>query len=212
MGRFFVPVTVLLAALLPATAVQAQQPLDAPPFDSSTTSLQAPPCTYLPLQPTPAAVTCAQPGCCGCDREPPFAIELMLGQAIGIRGQVSVYRNNFEAVVVEGFYGELFHNLGSAQALGTGARYLLRTNWPDCCDAIHFGPGLDVFFQLNHNDLILLTPSVDVAWLHNLGGGLEWELGLELGLGIGVSGHTSHGHSAAGDVTPLISVYTGLRF
>jgi hypothetical protein len=137
---------------------------------------------------------------------------LIAGQETGVRAQIALFRDNHEALVVEGFYGYLFHDLGSSQTLGAGARYLVRASWPDCCDAIHFGPGLDVFFQLNHNNLFLLTPSVDVAWLHSLGAGIDWEIGLDAGLGIGVSGHTSHGHSAVGDVTPLISVYTGLRF
>ena len=69
-----------------------------------------------------------------------------------------------------------------------------------------------MLFELNDNALILLTPSFDVAWLHKVAPGVEFELGLEAGLGIGISGHTREGHDAAGDVTPLISIYTGLRF
>ena len=69
-----------------------------------------------------------------------------------------------------------------------------------------------MFFQLNHNGLILLTPSIDLAWLHNLGDHIEWEIGLEVGLGIGVTGNTKNGNSGAGDITTLISLYTGLRF
>jgi hypothetical protein len=147
------------------------------------------------------------------DREPLFAVELMLGQLLGVRGQFAVYADNHEAVVVEGFYGELYTDLGSTQALGAGGRYLLWSDWLGCGDSLVFGPGVDVFFQLNHNALVLLTPSVDLAWMHKLGPSLEWEIiGLEAGLGIGVAGHTDHGHAAAGDLTPVISLYTGLRF
>jgi hypothetical protein len=136
----------------------------------------------------------------------------MLGQETGVRGQLPVYRRNQEAVVVEGFFGELFHDLGSSEALGVGGRYLFRSSWSDGVNAFLLGPGLDVFFQTNHNGLILLTPSVDLSWLYRLGYNLELEIGLDAGLGIGVAGHTKNGNSAAGDVTPLISVFTGLRF
>ena len=129
-----------------------------------------------------------------------------------MRGQFALFRDGNEAFVAEGFYGYLYHHLGSSQTLGAGGRFLVETRWLDCSDAILFGPGVDVFFQLNHNELILLTPSLDIAWLHALGAHLVWEVGLDVGLGIGVSGHTKEGNSAAGDVVPLISIYTGLRF
>jgi hypothetical protein len=152
------------------------------------------------------------PACPPDEREPPFAVEVLLGQETGVRGQFAVYRDVREAVLIEAFYGMLFHDLGSSDALGAGARYLLRSDWPGCGDSVAIAPGADVFFQLNHNGLILLTPSLEVAWLHTLGRSLEWEVGLDVGLGIGVAGHTREGHSGAGEVTPLVSVYTGLRF
>jgi hypothetical protein len=141
-----------------------------------------------------------------------FAIQAMLGQQTGIRGQFSLYRDRNESVVVEGFYGMLFDDLGSSQTLGAGARWLFRESWPGCINSVHIGPGVDVFFELDGRGLILLTPSIDVAWLHRLSPGVEWEIGLEAGLGIGISGHTHNGNDATGDVTPIISLYTGLRF
>jgi hypothetical protein len=203
MGRFIGRVAVLFALLLPGSAVQAQQPLSI-----------APPCVCQPLPPTPVAPVAPLPCCPPAwrDNEERFAIELMLGQETGVRGQFAVYRGNQEALVVEGFFGGLFHHLGSSEALGVGGRYLVQSGWSDGVNSILLGPGLDIFFQTNHNGLILLAPSVDLAWLYRLGPNLEWEIGLDAGLGVGVGGHTNHGNSAAGDVTPLISVYTGLRF
>jgi hypothetical protein len=206
MRRFFGPAVALLAVLLAGRAGQAQQPLELAPCVS--TSLQAPasPCPP-PVEPVPCC-----PQRVSRDSEPLFAVELLLGQETGVRGQFALFRDSREAVVIEGFYGVLFHDLGSTDALGAGARWLFWTGWPDNCSSVVFGPGADVFFQLDHNGLILLTPSIDLAWVFNLGGGLELEFGLDAGLGIGVAGHTNHGHSAVGDVTPLISVYAGLRF
>ena len=203
----FALAAVLFASVLCDKNSRAQEPL--PAASCVSTSLQAPP-TVCPPPAVPALPPC-QPGV-AYDRETRFAIELMLGQETGVRGQVTLFGNPHEALVLEGFYGVLFHDLGSAQALGTGARYLVQSARFDCVNSFQFGPGLDVFFQLNHNGLILLAPSIDLAWLVNLGGGLEWEIGVDAGLGIGVAGHTHHGNTAAGDLTPLISVYTGLRF
>jgi hypothetical protein len=201
----FALAAVLFASVLCDKDSRAEEPI--PAGSCVSTSLQAPPAVPPPAVPVPPC----QPGVAYA-REPWFAIELMLGQQTGVRGQVTLFGNAHEALVVEGFYGVLFHDLGSAQALGTGARYLVQSTWFDCVNSLQFGPGLDVFFQLNHNGLILLAPSIDLAWLVNIGGGIEWEIGLDAGLGIGVAGHTHHGNAAAGDLTPLISVYTGLRF
>jgi hypothetical protein len=136
----------------------------------------------------------------------------MLGQELGVRGQVAVYSDSRQAVVVEGFYGGLYTDIGSSQALGAGGRWLLRGDSLLAGDSLLFGPGVDVFFGLNHNSLILLTPSLDLAWMFKLGPCLEAEIGVDAGLGVGVSGHTDHGHSAVGDFTPVISLYAGLRF
>ncbi len=207
MGRFYWPLGVLLAVLLSCRVVQAQQSPFAAPCEW--TSLQAPPCVCPP----PAAAAPA-PYCTptpAFDRVPWFAVELMLGQELGVRGQVVPFADRYGALVVEGFYGGLFTDIGSSQALGAGGRWLW-SDWLDGCDALVFSPGVDVFFGLNNRALVLLTPSVDLGWMLKLGPCLVGEIGLEVGLGIGVSGHTDHGHSAIGDFTQLISLYTGLRF
>lgn len=207
MGRFYGPLSLFLATLLPCRAVQAQQPPVAAPYES--TSLQMPACVCPPpLVAGPAPYCTPTPAF---DSEPLFAVQLMLGQELGVRGQVVPYADRSGAFVVEGFYGGLFTDFGSSQALGTGGRWLW-SDWLGTGDALVFGPGVDVFFGLNHRRLILLTPSVDLEWILKLCPSLEWEIGLEAGLGIGMSGYTDHGHSAVGDFTQLISLFTGLRF
>jgi hypothetical protein len=146
------------------------------------------------------------------DPLPPFAVELLGGQVSGVRGQVPLFQDEYEALVVEGFYGHLFHGLGPSQALGAGGRAIWRAETFDCWNPVLVGPGVDVYFQLNHNGLILLAPSVDLAWMHALAPGVGFEVGLDAGLGIGVAGRTNNGNSALGDLTPLISGYIGLRF
>src|SRR5262249_28156649 len=108
MGRFYGPLSVLLAGLLSCRAVQAQQPLLGAPCES--TSLQMPPCVCPPPTAAGPVPYCAPPT--SLNRGLPFAVELMLGQELGVRGQVAPYADNFGAFVVEGFYGELFTDIG----------------------------------------------------------------------------------------------------
>jgi hypothetical protein len=193
MRRFFATTSGLLALFLlgEGEAVRAQEWCAPPPAAA-------------------APVPCWQPG--AYPNEPLFGLQLMLGQETGVRGQVTVASWAQESFVVEGFAGALFQSLGSSPALGVGARYEFWAPAPIEGGAFGVGPGLSVFFQTNHDGLILLAPSVDLGYKQRLCNGLDWEVGLDIGLGIGVGGHTKHGHSAVGDLTPLISVYTGLRF
>jgi hypothetical protein len=187
---------VLVAALLPGGALQAQQPMVFVPI-------------CQPLPPAPAAtVPCCPPA--SRDSEDWFALQAMFGQESGLRGQVPLLGDRHSALVVEGFVGWLFNDLRSSGALGAGARYLIQTDWSDAYNSIRLGPGVDVFFQ--DHGLILLTPSIDLSWGYRLTPGLEWEVGLDVGLGIGMNGHTRHDNSALGDLVPLVSVFTGLRF
>lgn len=183
----------LLAALLACPPAPAQQ--WCPPY----------PCA------APAADPCPAP-CPGGGLLPPFAVELLGGQASGVRGQVPVLPGDQVAVVAEGFYGYLFHDLGSSQALGAGGRVVWQADSVDCLNSFLVGPGVDVYFQLNHDALILLAPSLDVAWMHRLTPGIGLEVGLDAGLGIGMAGRTKDGRDGLGKVTTLISGYVGLRF
>jgi hypothetical protein len=67
-------------------------------------------------------------------------------------------------------------------------------------------------YQTNNEHLILLNPSIELSWLHGFGDRCGWEIGLNAGAGVGVSGNTNSGKSATGKATSLISVFTGFRF
>ena len=74
-----------------------------------------------------------------------------------------------------------------------------------------FGPGLNLFYEFRDGGEYLLAPSVDLSWLHSFGCGGGWEIGLNAGLGVSLSNSRCR-DVKAGDVTPLISIFTGLRF
>ncbi|MFO0841306.1 MAG: hypothetical protein U0797_02760 [Gemmataceae bacterium] len=55
----------------------------------------------------------------------------------------------------------------------------------------------------------MLAPTIDVAWVRAIGDSRAWQIGLNAGLGVGVSGPPVRG---VGRVTPLFSLFTGFRF
>ena len=81
-------------------------------------------------------------------------------------------------------------------------------------DSITFGPGVDVFFNFNEEKATFIAPTVDVAWRHGFGERAALMLGVNAGVGVGLSGRDdNNGYgSISGKVTPLISFFTGLRY
>jgi hypothetical protein len=208
------------ALLLFGCTLNAQQPLPASPAAAPTLvwltpatgqSMTAPPPALGSSLPAGPATAEYQPALNG-DKESLFSLDIMIGQQLGIRSQLAVYRGDRQEVVGELFYGLLLHSLGSSEAIGGGGRYLVRRCSPDSTNAIVLGPGLDVFYQTDNNRLILLNPSVELSWLHGFGDRCGWEFGVNAGAGIAISGRTSHNESSSGNVTSLISLFTGFRF
>ena len=140
-----------------------------------------------------------------------FGMDLMLGQMTGIRPSMAVYNGERSAVLVEGFYGALFTKFGGSEGAGAGVRWATTSQ---CVHSVSYGPGVDVLFNLNDGKAIMLAPTVDVAWRRNFGDRAAFVLGLSAGIGIGLSGREDDRHSrpVSGRVTPLIGMFTGLRF
>lgn len=143
---------------------------------------------------------------------PVFGMDLMLGQQMGLRPSLAVYSTDRSSFLVEGFYGALLTKFGAAEAAGAGVRWM--TTRGGGLGAVAFGPGLDVLFHLDRGKAVILAPTVDVAWRRSLGERAAFVLGLNAGVGIGVSGNRDDGDGdpVSGRVTPLISLYTGFRF
>lgn len=140
-------------------------------------------------------------------------MDILLGQQTGIRPTLALYSNERSSIVVEGYYGALFTRFGSSESAGAGGRWLFTRGG---CDSVTFGPGVDVFFNLDRENAIILAPTVDLAWRHGFGERAALKLGINAGFGVGLSGrrdHYRHGSDdVAGQVTPLISFYAGLGY
>jgi hypothetical protein len=143
-----------------------------------------------------------------------FSANLLLGMETGIRGELALFRGARHCYVIEGFYGYVLSNLGTAETGGVGGRAVFRRCSATGENSYLMGAGVDAFAQIKSDGAVLVAPNLDIAWLHDKGSGAGWETGLNLGAGIGVAGHKNgnDGRPVHGMVTPLISFYTGLRF
>jgi len=138
-----------------------------------------------------------------------FDIDVMLGMLLGVRGQAAVYRNPYQAFVVEGFYGALLDRLATSEGAGAGGRYYFRRTDRAGCNSVLIGPGVGAYCHFHH-ELWMVAPTVDVAWVRAIGDRGAWQLGLNAGLGVGVAGDSDT--TGVGRVTPLFSLFTGFRF
>jgi hypothetical protein len=143
-------------------------------------------------------------------RSTSFGMDLLLGQMMGIRPNFAINVNDRSAVAVEGFYGALLSKFGDSEAAGLGARWVSTRGG---IDSVILGPGVDVFFHFNDGKAVILAPNLDIAWRHSFGNRAGLVLGMNAGVGIGMSGRErDDGDSVSGKVSPIISFYSGLRY
>jgi hypothetical protein len=175
------------------------------------------------LPPTPVSPPGAPPVTSGewiiseQSKAPVFGMDLLLGQLVGIRPTVTLFSTEKSTLVVEGFYGALLTRFGSSEGAGAGLRWLMSRGGND---SVTFGPGLDVMFNFRDGQAVFLAPTIDLAWQHKFGERSTFQLGVNAGLGIGLSNYSNdhnyyygdHNDSVTGKITPLISLFGGLRF
>jgi hypothetical protein len=140
-----------------------------------------------------------------------FGMDLLLGQQTGLRPHVAVYSNERSSLLVEGFYGATLTKYGGSEAAAVGLRWVMTRGG---CDAVTLGPGVDVFFNFNEEKATFLAPTVDIAWRHSFGERAGLLIGVNAGVGVGISGQDDNNDrdDIAGKVTPLISFFAGLRY
>jgi hypothetical protein len=200
----------LLSSLLVVVAVAMPALADEPPVVINN-NIPAPanvaqPTPTYDAGPLPAVLAPA------CADAPLFGLDLMFGQMSGLRVDAAVGRIGAGSLRAEGFYGALLTKFGAAEAAGVGARWQTRRCSADGCHAVVFGPGCDVLFHLGDGHLVMVAPTVELAWCRTIGNTAGWMLGINAGIGIAVNGRDTDGDNAAGRVTPLISGFTGFRY
>jgi len=138
------------------------------------------------------------------------AVNLMLGMQSGFRTQLGFDLTDRSAFLVEAYYGGLFTKFSSGEAAGGAVRYQLRRCAPNGVDQLTFGPGVG-FYSMINGDSRMIAPTLDIAWLRSFtpGGNWGWELGLSVGVAVEIGGDSG---SNPGEVSPLISLFSGFRF
>lgn len=138
--------------------------------------------------------------------------QLMLGQQLGVRGQMRVAQFDDWTLSAEGFYGALLVNFGSSETAGGGLRAYTRRTSADGHKALLLGPGVNFFYQFDDGGLPIVAPSLDLSWMCGFGNGCGWEIGLNAGFGVSLSERRDGRDVNAGEVTPIISIFSGFRF
>jgi hypothetical protein len=200
--RFLVAALVLVACS--GGFAQAQGPATPPPPQ------------LVPPPPPPDAPAAPPSGGCPCasgDAGTQFGVDVLLGQFLGVRGQAAIYRTPDQALVLEGFYGAILDKLASGEGAGGGARYYFHRTDRSGSNSVLIGPGLGAYYHF-YDKVWMAAPTVDIAWVHAISENGSFELGLNAGIGIGLSDSQRRydERNEAGRVTPLFSLFTGFRF
>jgi hypothetical protein len=200
--------TALLGVVLLGGFAQAQTPSGIPPAQPVVVSPPPAPVADKPIALPPGGCPCG-PG----DQGTQFGVDLLLGQFTGIRGQVAVFQATDRAFVVEAFYGAILDRLSSGEGVGGGARYYFRRTDRSGDNSLLIGPGLGAYYHTN-DGVWMAAPTLDLAWVHGIGDKAAWEIGLNAGVGIGLTDRQRdyYQRTETGRVTPLFSLFTGFRF
>jgi hypothetical protein len=144
--------------------------------------------------------------------------KVLLGFPTGVRLQAALDRETARAWVAEAFAGYALFN----QVYGVGGRLLLAPASSRGGDVLLIGPGMNCYYSVGDHsggerwfssarDGYFVIPDVEIAWLHDFANHFGWELGLDVGLGVGVwqafgleSGRVSP--------VPILSAFGGFRF
>ena len=144
-----------------------------------------------------------------------FAVDVLLGQFTGFRGQAAVFRTPDRAFVLEGYYGAILDKLGSGEGVGGGARYYFHRTDRAGDNSVLFGPGVGAYYHIK-DKVWMAAPTVDIGWVHAIGDNGAFELGLNAGIGLGLSDgrrdYYDYNRKVVGGFTPLFSLYWGFRF
>jgi len=155
------------------------------------------------------------------------ALDLLIGLPVGVRLKLpTINFTDKSRLVLEGVYGGLASTMGIAEVKGGGVRIQLNiTQDSDANDALFISPGVDLlvlsgkgagdrsWIDFNpYSDVYLLTGTVDVAYVHEFAKHFGLEVGAQLGGGISLKGMDSSNQDSKGKLTPIFSLFTGMRF
>jgi len=189
--------------------------------------------------PTPAeAILTPGHGMAVCQQHA-MGVQLQFGRPTGVRVQYAVYQGGEFSVLGEVFGGARAAFWGDETVVGVGGRAMFNLTSDGVKNALVMSPGVGVtYWQARpHDDYVpapyrdpyggyyvptpprpqtdryFLTLDTNIGWLHDLSPDLGWEVGLNFGVRVGLSGEEEGGGTISGKVSGgTIGVYTGLRY
>jgi hypothetical protein len=165
-------------------------------------------------------------------QEHTLGVQVQYGEPTGVRVQYALYPQGDFTVLLEGFAGARDQFWGNESVFGAGVRGQFTLLSDGSKNALLVAPGVgaslwqgrerptlfmdqygDLFIGPSRDDRYYLNLDTNVSWVHELSGGLAWELGVNLGFRVGLHGQDHDGRNISGRIGGgLIGVYTGLRF
>jgi hypothetical protein len=160
------------------------------------------------------------------------AVQVQFGEPTGFRVQYALYPQGDFALLLEGFVGAQDQFWGHEGVYGAEVRGQFTVLSDGAKNSLLFGPGIGASFWEGHRrptvdsdafgDLIVvnrrderyyLNLDTNVSWVHELPFGCAYELGVNLGVRVGLSGHDNQGRNVSGRYGGgLAGIYTGLRY
>ena len=213
--------------------------LDLPVVKPATAS--APPAVFPPPKiepphpdgpPLTVAETILNPGT-AVGQQHTLGLQLQFGWPTGVRAQYAVYHGGDYSILVEAFGGGRDSFWGDESVVGVGGRMLFTVASDGAKNALVVGPGIGVsYWETNDRPFLLYDPvsnltyihrgqtdryflnlDANIGWLHELSPCLGWEVGVNIGVRVGLSGHEANGNDISGKVSGgTVGVYTGLRY
>jgi hypothetical protein len=199
-------------------------------FAGTGVAQQPPPEALIPVGPPPtdAEVILAQVPARTTEavgQQHSFGAQIQFGYPTGLRLQYTAVRTEHASFLVEGFAGARSAFWGDEAVYGIGGRALFTLS-ANARNALMFGPGIGFSYwrapneeysswyhqQLETNRTFLIFDA-NIGWLHELTPSLGWEIGLNVGARVGLTGQSDGGEKVSGKVSGgTIGVYTGFRF
>ncbi|WP_157368915.1 hypothetical protein [Zavarzinella formosa] len=187
------------------------------------------PPTNIPADPLPteAEVILAQvPRNLDVGQQHTFGAQVQFGYPSGLRLQYTAIRYEQTSILLEAFAGARTALWGDEGVYGLGARSLFTIVSDGEKNALMFGPGISFSYwqaeshhwdywgyRSRETDQTYLLFDANIGWLHELSPSVGWEIGLNFGALVGLSGRESCGCKVSGKVTSgTIGIYTGFRF
>lgn len=169
-------------------------------------------------------------------------VQLQFGRPTGTRLQYAVYRGGDYTVLAEVFGGAKAAFWGDEAVVGVGGRASFNLLSDGVNDALVLSPGVGVAYwqarphpadsspasvyynpytgsyfpappTREQTDRYFIHLDTNLGWLHDLSPNLGWELGINFGVRVGLSGDERGGKPVSGKVNGgTVGVYTGFRY